>query len=170
MAGGNSTHAAYALAKLCYEIITRDGVTAIASCEEKVVTKALENVVEANTYLSGIGFESSGLAGCHAVHNGLTVIEALHDKYHGEKVAYGVLVQLVLENSMEEFKNVTEFNKSVGLPTSLKDLGMKTIDDTLLQKAADLACVEGETIHNMPFTVTSKDVYSAFKLIEKINT
>lgn len=170
MAGGHSTNAAFALAKLCYEIITRDGFNAIASCDQKVVTRALENVVEANTYLSGIGFESSGLAGCHAVHNGLTVIEEFHDKYHGEKVAYGVLVQLVLENSMEEFKKVTEFNRSIGLPTCLKDLGLNKIDVDLLKKAADLACVEGETIHNMPFTVTSDDVLAAFLLIEKLNS
>ena len=61
------------------------------------MTPAVEAVVEANTLLSGLGFESGGLAGAHAVHNGLTVLEASHAKFHGQKVAFGVLTQMVLE-------------------------------------------------------------------------
>lgn len=53
------------------------------------MTDALERIVEANTYLSGIGFESSGLAGAHAIHNGFTILEECHHLYHGEKVAFG---------------------------------------------------------------------------------
>ena len=55
-------------------------------------------MIEANTLLSGIGFESGGLAGAHAIHNGLTVLEECHHMYHGEKVAFGTITQLVLEN------------------------------------------------------------------------
>ena len=33
------------------------------AAKEGICTKAVENVIEANTYLSGIGFESGGLAG-----------------------------------------------------------------------------------------------------------
>ena len=40
---------------------------------------------------------SLGLAAAHAVHNGLTAAPGTHDYFHGEKVAYGLLVQLVLE-------------------------------------------------------------------------
>ena len=52
--------------------------------------------------LSGIGFESAGLAGAHAIHNGFTVLEECHHMYHGEKVAFGTLTQLVLENVPQE--------------------------------------------------------------------
>ncbi len=47
--------------------------------------RALERVIEANTYLSGVGFESGGLAAAHAVHNGSTAIPDAHHYYHGEK-------------------------------------------------------------------------------------
>ena len=50
------------------------------------VQKQWKKVIEANTLLSGIGFESGGLAGAHAIHNGLTVLEECHHMYHGEKV------------------------------------------------------------------------------------
>jgi glycerol dehydrogenase len=93
-----------------------------------VVTPALERLVEANTLLSGLGFESSGLAAAHAVHNGLTVAPPTHS-LHGEKVAFGTLVQLVLE----------------GKPRA-------QIED--LEQIAARATAPGETMHNEPFEIT----------------
>jgi len=59
-----------ALAKLCYRTLLADGADALNAVQTQVVTPALERIVEANTLLSGIGFESSGLAAAHAIHNG----------------------------------------------------------------------------------------------------
>ena len=69
MAGGTATKASAALAELCYNTLLSDGYLAKLSVENKVVTKSLENIIEANTYLSGVGFESGGLAAAHAIHN-----------------------------------------------------------------------------------------------------
>ncbi|MCE1695458.1 iron-containing alcohol dehydrogenase, partial [Enterobacter hormaechei] len=89
--------------------------------EAGVSTPAVENIVEANTYLSGIGFESAGLAAAHAIHNGFTVLEECHHLYHGEKVAFGTLTQLILENSpSEELETVLDFCVQVGLPVTLE--------------------------------------------------
>ncbi len=62
MAGGAPALSAQALAKLCYETLLADGLKAKISAENNLPSKALMNIIEANTYLSGIGFESSGLA------------------------------------------------------------------------------------------------------------
>lgn len=160
--GGNTTLAAMALAELCYETLLENGVAAMLAVNEKVCTKAVENIIEANTYLSGIGFESGGLAGAHAIHNGLTAIEATHALYHGEKVAFGTLVQLVLENApTEEIEEVLFFCKDVGLPTTLTDLGIKEIRSEEIMEVAKLACSPDDTLHNMPFEVTPEDVYAA---------
>ncbi|MCP5113483.1 MAG: glycerol dehydrogenase, partial [bacterium] len=97
MRGGASTQSALALAELCYRTLLGDGADALRAVQARVVTPALERIVEANTLLSGLGFESSGLAAAHAIHNGLTAAGPTHTYFHGEKVAYGVLVQLVLE-------------------------------------------------------------------------
>ena len=72
---------------------------ALHAVSTQVVTPSLERLVEANTLLSGLGFESSGLAAAHAVHNGLTAVHETHAFFHGEKVAFGLLVQLVLEGA-----------------------------------------------------------------------
>ncbi|MGF1727622.1 glycerol dehydrogenase [Photobacterium nomapromontoriensis] len=162
MAGGAPTRSAQALAKLCYETLLSDGVKAKVAVENGVSTKAVENIIEANTYLSGIGFESSGLAGAHAIHNGLTKLEECHHLLHGEKVAFGTLVQLVLENAdYEEIQQVLGFCRSVGLPTNLHQMGVETINNDKLMEVAQAACAEGETIHNMPFEVTAQAVFSA---------
>lgn len=169
MAGGQTTKSALALARLCYETLLEDGYKAKLSAENKVCTKALENVVEANTYLSGIGFESGGLAAAHSIHNGFTVLEECHHLYHGEKVAFGTLVQLVLENSpMEEIEEVIEFCLSTGLPITLKEMGIEVVNHEDLMKVAEAACAEGETIHNMPFKVTADDVYAAILTADSI--
>ena len=90
-APAKGTKAAYALAMLCYESLLEDGVKAKAACEAKMVTPALENIIETNILLSGLGFESCGLAAAHAIHNGLTVLphHKLHTMTHGEKVEIG---------------------------------------------------------------------------------
>ena len=46
--------------RLCYETLPNYGVLAKPACEAKIVTPALERVVEANTLLSGLGFERGG--------------------------------------------------------------------------------------------------------------
>ncbi|NLZ25216.1 MAG: glycerol dehydrogenase [Clostridiales bacterium] len=163
------TMAAGALAELCYKTLLSDGAKAKAACENKVVTKALENIVEANILLSGLGFESGGLAAAHAIHDGLTLLPS-HTKYfHGEMVAFGTICQLVLENSPEEeLYEVIDFCLSVGLPVCLKDIGTDSIDDEMLMAIAEKACIPEESIHNMPFPVTPDMVAAAIKTADKI--
>jgi len=155
---------AYALARLCYETLLEYGVMARISCEVHAVTPALEHIVEANTLLSGLGFESGGLAAAHAIHNGFTVLEKVHDSYHGEKVAFGTLASLFLTDKPREIiDEVYTFCESVGLPTTFEEIGLKDVSDEELMKVAEAACAEGETIHNEPIPVEPKMVLSALK-------
>ncbi|MDR2046774.1 MAG: glycerol dehydrogenase [Clostridiales bacterium] len=167
--GAVGTKAAMALAELCYQTLLEDGYKAKLACESKVVTKALENIVEANILLSGLGFESGGLAAAHAIHDGFTVVEEAHKFYHGEKVAFGTIVQLVLENAdSEEIDEVISFCKLVGLPTCLADFGIKSLSDEALKKVAEKSCIPEESVHNMPFKVTPDDVAAAILAADKL--
>jgi len=154
MRGGASTRTALALARLCYDTLLADGVAALRAIENRVVTPALERLVEANTLLSGLGFESSGLAAAHAIHNGLTAAAGTHAFSHGEKVAYGTLVQLVLEGQPAAvIEQVMRFAVSVGLPITLAQIGLQQLPTETLQQIAQRATAKGETIHNEPFEV-----------------
>jgi glycerol dehydrogenase len=154
MRGGASTQSALALAELCYRTLLEDGAGALRAVQTQVVTPALERLVEANTLLSGLGFESSGLAAAHAVHNGLTAAPATHDYFHGEKVAYGLLVQLILEGQPRSvLEPVLHFASQVGLPVTLAEIGLVDFPVEVLQQVAARATAKGETIHNEPFEV-----------------
>jgi glycerol dehydrogenase len=162
MPGGEGTSAALALAKLCYDLLLEYGLNAKIACEAHAVTPALEKIVEANTLLSGLGFESSGLAAAHAVHDGLTVLEETHQFYHGEKVSFGTLTQLVLQDAdPDTIYEGLDFACSIGLPVTLKQLGLAGASFEKLLPAAEAACAEGTTMANMPFKVTPSMVVNA---------
>ncbi len=162
MRGGASSASALALAELCYRTLLDDGVEALRANRTRVVTPALERLVEANTLLSGLGFESSGLAAAHAVHNGLTAVAETHDYFHGEKVAFGVLVELALEGKPRSlWEQVLAFATSVGLPITLAEIGLGQITPEALERIATRSTAPGETIHNEPFDVTPEMVGDA---------
>jgi glycerol dehydrogenase len=164
MRGGGSTRTALALAELCYRTLLADGLAARRSVEEGVVTPALERIVEANTLLSGLGFESSGLAAAHAIHNGLTTAPQAHAFFHGEKVAFGAIVQLVMEGTAQrELDEVLAFATSIGLPVSLAQLGCGELTREQLAAIGERATAPGETIHNEPFEVTPELVVDAIR-------
>ena len=167
MSGRVGSMTAYALARLCYETLLDYGVLAKSACEAKIVTPALERVVEANTLLSGLGFESGGLAAAHAIHNGLTALEPTHRFYHGEKVAVGTLASLFLtDKSADVIDEVYSFSEAVGLPTTLARIGLADASDEDLLRVAVKACAEGETIHNEPVPVTPESVSAALRAMD----
>ncbi|WP_099190003.1 glycerol dehydrogenase [Tepidibacter mesophilus] len=167
--GAHVTEAAFALSELCYKTLLANGVKAKLAVENKVSNESVEKIIEANTYLSGVGAESGGLAAAHSIHNGLTALEECHHFSHGEKVAFGTLAQLVLENApMEEIKEVIEFCNNVGLPVTLENINAHNVTKEKLLQVAELAVAEGETIHNMPFQVTADDVYAAILVADKL--
>ncbi len=164
MRGGASTRSALALAELCYRTLLEDGTDALAAIGTQTATASLEHIVEANTLLSGLGFESSGLAAAHAVHNGLTAVPQTRPFLHGEKVAFGVLVQLMLERQPDAVvQQVLRFSTAVGLPVSLDEIGLGRITPDELGRIAERSVAPGETIHNEPFTVSAGMVAEAIR-------
>ncbi len=160
--GGQGTAVGLAIAKLCYETLLAFGVAAKVAGERQLVTPALERIVEANILLSGIGFESAGLAAAHAIHNGLTALTETHSFYHGEKVAFGVLAGLQLTDaSAEESNTVFSFCEKIGLPTTLADLGLGNAGRQKMMTAAEKACAPGQSIHHEAGLITPGKVLDA---------
>lgn len=60
------------------------------------------------------------------------------------------------------------FCTSVGLPITLGQLGLTNVSDVELIKVAELAVVEGETIHNMPFPVSAEMVFYNMKAADAL--
>ncbi|WP_025690418.1 glycerol dehydrogenase [Paenibacillus zanthoxyli] len=164
-----STIGAYALAQACRDTLLADGLQAKQDAENGILSEAVENIIEANIYLSGIGFESGGLAAAHAIHNGLTLLEETRPVMHGEKVAFTTIVQLVLENApIQELEEIIKFNRSIGLPVTLEEMHLSAEQQDRLRIAAEASCAPGTPMDNMPFSVTSENIVKAMLKVDQL--
>ena len=165
--GGHSTRTGLGIARLCYEILMSEGHSARLANEKGLITPALGSVVEANILLSGIGFESCGIACAHAVHNGLTALKETHAYYHGEKVAIGVLTGLELTAaSSQEIDEVYSYCEQIGLPTTLADIGIDATQHEKLWLVAEESCKPGSSIHKEAGQITPAMVYNAMLMAD----
>ncbi len=169
--GGHSTLSGIGIAKLCYQSLLEYGFSAKLANERGLVTPALANIAEANILLSGIGFESCGIACAHAVHNGLTVLEETHSWFHGEKVAFGVLTGLHLSSaSMQELEEVYGFCEKVGLPTTLADIGVDSSQRDRLMLVAEESCKPGSSMHKEAGDISPSLVLDAMLMADAMGT
>ena len=133
---------------------------------------AWQEVVDATVLLAGviggIGGANCRTVAAHAVHNGLTHIPEAHNALHGEKVAYGILVQLRLEEMLHNSQlavssrqQLIEFYNAIGLPKTLEELGLGAASLTKLRQAAIIACNPSSDIHRLPFKVTPEQLMAA---------
>ncbi len=163
LGGGVSTHAAMDLARLGYDTLLEFGVEARRAVELNCVTPAVEKVIEANVLHSGLGFESGGLATAHMIANTLPSFPECKTLMHGEKVGFGIVSQLCLddETEVEEMIHVVDFEIAVGLPVTFADLNIEGIGRDRLKQIGDVCAGEGSLCANHPFEITSDGVVDA---------
>jgi glycerol dehydrogenase len=163
IAGGNPTMAAMAIAELCYRTLLEHGIDAKRAVELNLVTPAVEKVVEANVLLSGLGFESGGLATAHMIANLLSNVPECKELMHGEKVGFGIVTQLCLDDEVDadEVYAVVDFQIATGLPVTLADVNLEGVARSRLKEIGDVCAGEGSLCHNHPFEVTSEAVVDA---------
>lgn len=135
--GGVSTIAVMALAEACDRVIREDAEEGLKALEQGATTPAFERLVEALVLLSGLSFENSGLSIAHSMTRGLPRIDGVHTTLHGQHVAYGLLVQLLLEGRDAGFiQEQLAFHRRVGLATRLADLGATQTDEAAMRTIA----------------------------------
>lgn len=174
LSGGQCTQAGFAIAKLCRDVLLEHGAKAKEDVEKKQWSEEVEYVTEANIYLSGVGFENNGVSVSHATYNGLTGVLTPFPVLHGEGVAFGLLVQLILEYTEagkwddEEWNLVIEFFKSVGLPTKFNQIQISNPTDELIYRIAVSIC-NGANAHREPFEVNPEKVAAALRCIREMD-
>ncbi|MBM7541024.1 iron-containing alcohol dehydrogenase family protein [Amphibacillus cookii] len=148
-----SVNVAVHAARLCHDVLLEHGAQALQDHAEQKVTRSfiqtVETIIMAGGMVGGFGDRYGRIAGAHSIHNGLTVLPQTHDKLHGDKVAYGILVQLALENRFEEIEKLLPYYRQLKLPTSLKDLGVIEQQDLAFERVAKAATKATESIHFM---------------------
>ena len=123
-----------ALSSMCAAPIVRFGEKAMEDCENHEVTTELTEVILA--IIVSTGFVSNfvqvdyttGMA--HAMYNGFTILPSTEANHHlhGEVVSYGILVMLTVDKQYEERNRIYAFNRSIGLPTCLRDIDSRPED------------------------------------------
>jgi len=163
LAGGQPTMAALTLARLCYDTLLQFGLEARQAVEHHAVTPAVEKVVEANVLLSGLGFESGGVATAHMIANALPSLPECHKLMHGEEVGFGLISQLCLDEDLpiDQVYRIVDFEIAVGLPVTFADLDLEKISRERLRKIGDICAGKGSLCENHPFTVGAEDVVDA---------
>lgn len=153
--------AAKAIAQQCRDTLMEDGLKAYSAVKQGLCTTAVENVIEANILLSGLGFESGGTSGAHTINNGIAELPATRTYYHGEKVAFSLICQFVLTNeSMELIRSVQTLLHAVGLPITLQELGIQELSRDDLALVATIA--DGDpAIHALPRKVDAAAIAEA---------
>ena len=118
--------------------------------------------------IGGMGGARCRTVAAHAVHNGLTQLAACHGVLHGEKVGFGILVQLRLEEQLgssqlaaQARRQLFGFFRQLRLPVSLEELGLAGASLQELQGVCRFACREGSDLHHLPFAVSPDDLLSA---------
>ncbi|MFP4545691.1 MAG: glycerol dehydrogenase [Methanomassiliicoccales archaeon] len=170
--GALAPSAATKLAQFCYENLMEYGYLAKLANEKQAITDAYDNVAMANTLLSGLGFESGGLAAAHAIHDGLTAAPGrakAPKPEHGDLVAIGTMAQMIMENRPKaQLEEVINFCLTVGLPTTLEEIGA-TYDD--LEMCAGGTCDPNHPYaHNNSYVLTVERVVDALKAVDAIGT
>jgi glycerol dehydrogenase len=162
--GYAATLAGAQIARVCHYVLMRDGRSAFLAAKAGCLTPAVENIIEANTLLSGLGFENCGVSAAHGIHDALTVLEPTHHFFHGEKVAFDVICLLVLENrAPAEMNEALDFCIYIGLPTTLPDLGLHDVTDADIARVGELAMTPTNVIHSVPVELTAGLIANAIK-------
>lgn len=158
--GARPTLASYAIGEICAQTLFENGQAASRAVVAGVCNEEIESVVEANTLLSGIGFESGGLALAHPIALAFTQIDEIHHKFlHGEMVAMGTLIQLAMEDSADAEK-VARFFANVGLPIHMAQLSLSPKDSAALDTIIE-ATLKNKNSHHMPMPVTADSLRDA---------
>jgi len=163
-AGARPTLAAYAISEICAKTLYEYGEAAAAAVAKNKNDETVEKIVEANTLLSGVGFESGGLAMAHPLALAYTHIDRVHNNHlHGEMVAISTLAQLALEKS-NDIQSLASFFARIGLPVHLGQLSMSRhkIDEINMLAEVTMA---NPNVHNMPMeldqTIIKKSIIDA---------
>jgi glycerol dehydrogenase-like iron-containing ADH family enzyme len=160
--------AAVQQARVLRDILLQKSLIALQEPGGETWREVVDATVLLAGVIGGIGGAQCRTVAAHAVHNGLTHVAASHGTLHGEKVAFGILVQLRLEEMLQgnqlaaaARQQLLKFYGDIGLPQTLNHLGLENVTLTELKQAAEVACNERSDIHRLPFHVVVEQLMAA---------
>ena len=155
------------------DILLNESMEAVRNSTEGIVTesftKTIEAVITLGGTVGGFGGRYGRMSGSHAIHNGLSFIDETHTILHGQKVAYGILVQLALESRTAEIEELLPFYQQLGFPTNLFELNIMDNQDQAMEIVAVHAVNPKESLILMG-EYQAMDVVQAMNVLESLTT
>ncbi|ELR96215.1 iron-containing alcohol dehydrogenase family protein [Gloeocapsa sp. PCC 73106] len=172
VSSGNSTAtltiAAVQQARILRDILLQKSVQALENPGGEDWKEVIDATILLAGVIGGLGGANCRTVAAHAVHNGLTHLHSDYPTLHGEKVAYGILVQLRLEEMLQNNQlavsareQLLQFYGKIGLPQTLADLGLEQISLAQLRTCAEIICQANSDIHRLPFKVMPEQLMAA---------
>ena len=162
------TIAAVQQARVLRDLLLQNSAAALSNPGSTAWVQVVDASVCLAGIMGGLGGAKCRTVAAHAVHNGLTHLLGHKSQLHGAKVAFGILVQLRLEEILQgrqlaatSRQQLLEFYTTIGLPTCLEDLKIAALKagstrQSSLSVAARVACAPTSDIHHLPFAVTPR--------------
>ncbi|MEA3485649.1 MAG: iron-containing alcohol dehydrogenase, partial [Candidatus Aerophobetes bacterium] len=152
------------LSKRACNLIKEFGPKAKEDVERKRCTKEVELIIQTNILLTGLiaglGKERCRSLAAHALNYAMTSITGNNSALHGEKVAFGVIMQLILENrDKDEIEKLLKLYSLLGLPLTLEEIGL--INEEVLKSVVKAILQQKRRMNNLPFPVDEDMVYKA---------
>ncbi len=159
------------ISNMCYAPLYEHGVQALEDCKMHRCSEDLKEAVLANIVSTGLVslmvLDDYNCAIAHSVYYGLVLVPGYEeDNLHGNGVAYGVLVQLAVDQDLEEAKKLKAFLQKLGIRTTLKEMNIP-LDKEYLQ-AMLTETVTGPDMEHIPYPVTEDMVFEAMKTVEAL--
>ena len=161
--------------KNCSNDILKHYSEAINDFKNKKVTDILNRVILHIIYTTGLtsvmAKDDYHTSLAHGMHNGLTKVKRIGEKLlHGELVSYGILLLLTMDEQYEAREDIFKFNKSISLPTCLKDIGISkaSLEDEDLNRALEAVLCEKD-LNISPYKVDKEMILKAIIDLEEFN-
>lgn len=160
-----------ALSSTCYDPILLYGRAALDEVERGEAGPAMEicarSIIVSAGLVSLMANDDYNCALAHAVCYGLQHFEHVERDYlHGDLVAYGAMVQLMLDGQCEKAAQLRNFLVSLGVPVTLREMNV------LLDRAALGDCLAeattGPDMAHIPYDITQEMVYNAMLRVENL--
>lgn len=154
-------------ADACYRLIRAHAPAAVRAVADRQVTEDVESLVEATVLLSTLGFENGGLSVAHGIARGFPTLARAARTLHGEHVAYGLLVQIALEERGELLADLDTFYAEIGLPRRLADFGLTDATDAEIRELAEGAMLSPSS-QRFAKPVTAELLEAGIRAVESI--
>ena len=150
------------------KIIEDNAIKAYEAVQKQEITHEFENAVSAMSFVNGAPYSLMGCFLCHLMDELFDTIPESRKLLHGERVGFGGLIQFVFVDNMEKFYDWLKLFQAIGLPCTLKDMGLENMsyDEFYEYCKKDL---ETGIFAKMPFyKFTAKELADATFKVDKL--